>query len=52
MVLLEPRHLPLADAARQALAMEMNLSETAFLEAVPADGQPMADGACSAFAPC
>ncbi len=52
MVLLEPRHLPLADAARQAIAVEMNLSETAFLEAVPSDGQHMADGACGAAAPC
>ena len=36
-VLLEPGHLPLADAARQAIAMEMNLSETAYLEPVVTD---------------
>ena len=51
-VLLEPRHLPLADAARQAIAVEMNLSETAFLEAVPADGQSVADGAFAAAHAC
>jgi len=51
-VLLEPRHLPLADAVRQAIAVEMNLSETAFLEAIPTDGQDTADGACDAAVPC
>ena len=34
MVLLEKAHLPLSDSVRQAIAMEMNLSETAFLEVV------------------
>ena len=36
-VLLEPQHLPMTDAARQAIAMEMNLSETAFVEATPTE---------------
>ena len=37
-VLLEKVHLPLSDSVRQAIAMEMNLSETAFLEVVD-DGE-------------
>ena len=39
-VLLENVHLPLSDSVRQAIAMEMNLSETAFLEVVDDGGAP------------